>query len=193
MAQNRTPSLRSILEKEKLNRTNYADWIRNLRIVLGTEKKEKVLDIPLPDKHAGDATISMEQTCKKACDANLEVSCLNELCSTLNAAKSGGDNHMMAVQNKPTLKKRGKSWRKKDKAKSTISKQNPAPKARPIADNECFHCKELGHWKRDCKLYLALFENKGNDPRFGDVAEQVFEEFDQQELVEDGKQFEELP
>ena len=40
-------SLRSVLEKDKLNGTNYADWIRNLRIVLRAEKKEEVLDTPL--------------------------------------------------------------------------------------------------------------------------------------------------
>ena len=40
-------SLRSVLEKDKLNGTNYADWIHNLRIVLRAEKKEEVLDTPL--------------------------------------------------------------------------------------------------------------------------------------------------
>jgi len=45
-------SLRSVLEKDKLNGTNYADWIRNLRIVLRAEKKKDVLDIPLPKKPA---------------------------------------------------------------------------------------------------------------------------------------------
>ena len=40
-------SLRSVLEKDKLNGTNYVDWIRNLRIVLRAEKKEEVLDTPL--------------------------------------------------------------------------------------------------------------------------------------------------
>jgi hypothetical protein len=33
-----TFTLRSILEKDKLNGTNYMDWIRNLRIVLRAEK-----------------------------------------------------------------------------------------------------------------------------------------------------------
>jgi len=43
-------TLHSILEKEKLNRTNYMDWICNLRIVLRVEKKEDVLDNPLPEE-----------------------------------------------------------------------------------------------------------------------------------------------
>jgi hypothetical protein len=32
--------LRSILEKDKLNGTNYTDWICNLRIVLRAEKRK---------------------------------------------------------------------------------------------------------------------------------------------------------
>ena len=47
MVRNNTQSfsLRSVLEKDKLNGTNYADWIRNLRIVLRTEKKEEASGI----------------------------------------------------------------------------------------------------------------------------------------------------
>ena len=57
MVRNNTQSfsLRSVLEKDKLNGTNYADWIRNLRIVLRAEKKEDVLDTPLPEEPADDA------------------------------------------------------------------------------------------------------------------------------------------
>ena len=57
MVRNNTQSfsLRSVLEKDKLNGTNYADWIFNLRIVLRVEKKEDVLDTPLPEEPADDA------------------------------------------------------------------------------------------------------------------------------------------
>jgi hypothetical protein len=48
-------TLRSILEKDKLNGTNYADWIRNLRIVLRAEKKEEILDNPLPEAPTDNA------------------------------------------------------------------------------------------------------------------------------------------
>ena len=43
-------SLRSILEKDKLNVTNFLDWYRNLRIVLKQERKEYILDQPVPDE-----------------------------------------------------------------------------------------------------------------------------------------------
>ena len=59
----------------------------------------------------------------------------------------------MAVQNKPTFKK-GSSWKKKKKkgeAKVANPKPNPTPKAKPgpAVDEECFHCHQPGHWKRN--------------------------------------------
>ena len=40
--------LMSILEKEKLNWTNFLDWERNLRNVLKHEMREHVIDQPIP-------------------------------------------------------------------------------------------------------------------------------------------------
>ena len=82
MVRNNTQSfsLRSVLEKDKLNGTNYADWIRNLRIVLRAEKKEDVLDTPLPEEPADDAPAEEKTAYRKACDNNLEVSCLMLAC-----------------------------------------------------------------------------------------------------------------
>ena len=91
---------------------------------------------------------------------------LTELCGMLKTAesdikKSTSGGHVMAVQNKPAFKKKGSSWQKKGKAKVVNPKPNPAPKAKsgPAADNECFHCHKKGHWKRNCKLYLASLKN----------------------------------
>ena len=72
--------LRTVLEKDKLNGTNYTDWIRNLRIVLRADKKEDILDTPLLQEPAEDATIVVKNAYKKACDADLEVSCLMLAC-----------------------------------------------------------------------------------------------------------------
>ncbi|CAD6255986.1 unnamed protein product [Miscanthus lutarioriparius] len=134
---NSTPfALRSVLEKDKLNGTNYTDWIHNLRIVLRADKKEDVLDTPLPEEPADDAPATIKNAYKKACDANLE--------------------------NKPSFKKKGNSWKKKGKVLK--SKPNPAPKVKagPAPDKECFYCHELGHWKRNCKQYLASLKNGGS-------------------------------
>ena len=73
-------TLRSILEKDKLNGTNYADWIRNLRIVLRAEKKEEILDTPLPEELTDNAPAVEKNAYKRACDADLEVSCLMLAC-----------------------------------------------------------------------------------------------------------------
>ena len=57
MTSNTTPamSLRSIFEKDKLNGTNFLDWYRNLRIVLRQERKEYILDQPIPEEPAANA------------------------------------------------------------------------------------------------------------------------------------------
>ena len=73
-------SLRSVLEKDKLNGTNYADWIHNLRIVLRAEKKKDVLDTPLLEELADDAPTAERTAYRRASDANLEVSCLMLAC-----------------------------------------------------------------------------------------------------------------
>ena len=79
VARTNTFLLRSVLEKEKLNGTNYIDWIRNLRIVLRDEKKEEALDTPLPDEPTENAPAA-ESAYRRAYDANLEVSCLMLAC-----------------------------------------------------------------------------------------------------------------
>lgn len=73
-------ALRSILEKEKLNGTNYSDWVRNLRIVLRADKKENVLDTPIPEEPANNASAAVKNAYKKACDDSLEISCLMLAC-----------------------------------------------------------------------------------------------------------------
>ena len=69
-------ALRSVLDKEKLNGTNFADWSRNLRIVLRQDKKEHVLEEPIPDVPAENAAATLKSAYKKACDESLDVSCL---------------------------------------------------------------------------------------------------------------------
>jgi hypothetical protein len=91
---------------------------------------------------------------------------LNELCGMLKTTESDikkgtGNSHVMAIQNKSTFNRKGNSW-KKDKAKDKIPMPNQTPKASPAAQAECFHCKEIGHWKRNYKLHLASLKNKGS-------------------------------
>jgi hypothetical protein len=82
---------------------------------------------------------------------------LNELCGMLKIAEgdikksTARSGHVMAVQNKPNLKKKGKSQKKKGKEKDIVSKPNQRPKAGQATDAEWFYCKELGHLNRNCK------------------------------------------
>ncbi|CAD6221439.1 unnamed protein product [Miscanthus lutarioriparius] len=63
---NTTPfALCSVLEKDKLNGTNYMDWIRNLRIVLRADKKEDVSDTPLPEELIDDALLPLRMLTRK--------------------------------------------------------------------------------------------------------------------------------
>jgi hypothetical protein len=63
-----------------LNGTNYTDWICNLRIILNAEKKEEVLDIPLPEEPDENAILAQKNAYKKAWDVDLEVGCLMLVC-----------------------------------------------------------------------------------------------------------------
>ncbi|XP_066347733.1 uncharacterized protein [Miscanthus floridulus] len=71
-------TLRSILEKDKLNGTNYVDCIRNLRIVLRAEKKEEILDTPLPEEPTDNAPAAEKNAYKRACDVDLETQARTE-------------------------------------------------------------------------------------------------------------------
>ena len=68
-------SLRTILEKERLNNGNFMDWYRNLRIVLRQEKKSYVLDDPIPDQPDEDNVEAFNDWVKYVEDS-VQVSCL---------------------------------------------------------------------------------------------------------------------
>ena len=71
-----TLSLRSVLEKDKLNGTNFLDWFRNLRIVLKQERKAYVLDQPIPEELAANALRAQRDAYTKHKDDSVDVGCL---------------------------------------------------------------------------------------------------------------------
>ena len=80
MAQNQPFALRSVLESNKLNETNYEDWIRNLRVVLRATNKEDVLDNPLLEEPAAGAPAAERNAYRRAVDNDREVRCLMVAC-----------------------------------------------------------------------------------------------------------------
>ena len=73
-------ALKSILEKDKLNGTNFTTWYRNLRIVLKHDKKESVLEEPLPEEPANNAISAVKNAHQKLIDESTEISCLMLAC-----------------------------------------------------------------------------------------------------------------
>ena len=69
-------SLRSILEKDKLNGTNFLDWYRNLRIVLKQERKEHVFDQPVPDEPTANTPRAQKDVYSKYANDSVDVTCL---------------------------------------------------------------------------------------------------------------------
>ena len=69
-------SLRSILDTNKLTGPNYMDWLRNLKIVLSSEKLSYILDIPGLNPLEDDATEEDMATYKMWQNDFLTVKCI---------------------------------------------------------------------------------------------------------------------
>ncbi|GKB31574.1 retrotransposon protein, putative, ty1-copia subclass [Tanacetum coccineum] len=81
--------------------------------------------------------------------------------------KKAATPQVMAIQggriqkaNKKSLNAKGKGKGKGkgyDKPVYIAKPKNPKPSAKehPAKDDACHHCKEVGHWKRNCPVYLA--------------------------------------
>ncbi|GKA58929.1 zinc finger, CCHC-type containing protein, partial [Tanacetum coccineum] len=69
-------SIRSILDKEKLNGINFLDWYRNLRIVLKNEQKSHHLEEALPKAPPATATVVVRNAYTLRVAEQQEVFCL---------------------------------------------------------------------------------------------------------------------
>ncbi|KAL8135558.1 hypothetical protein AgCh_010263 [Apium graveolens] len=269
---------RSILDAHKLTGPNYADWLRNLRIVLRIERLEYVIDSPKPTESASDAhndehvvyrrwiddanvaqcimlaSMNIElQKQHEHMDAHtilmnlqelydvagrtaryeiskelfgcrmsegssvndhvlkminlierlgqlgfvmdgelsqdlvlqslpssfsqfvvnfhmnkLDVS-LPELHNILKTAESNfppKKSSVLLIGEGSNLKKRKRNSSKKKK----VGEKMPVPpKAEdPESKVVCFHCNKVGHWKRNCKVYLAELKKKGSETTASD-------------------------
>ena len=77
-------SLRSVLENDKLNGSNFLEWYRNLRIVLKQEKKEYVLEKELPlEKPKANLPHAERNAYDKHVSDRVDVCCL--MLATMNS------------------------------------------------------------------------------------------------------------
>ena len=68
-------SLKSILENAKLDNSNFMDWYRNLKIVLRADKKDYILNGPIPEEPAAAAGPA-RRAWEKHVDDFQDVTCL---------------------------------------------------------------------------------------------------------------------
>ncbi|GJT29985.1 zinc finger, CCHC-type containing protein [Tanacetum coccineum] len=140
-------SIRTILEKEKLNGSNFLDWYCNLQIVLRNEQKLHHLEEALPEAPPVTSTAAVRNAYTRRVAEQQEVACL------MLKPKS---------QARDKEKQRGKG-----KSKLAYDPKHkiplPAKKEHPAKDTECHHYHKTGHWKRNCPLYLVeLKKNKSS-------------------------------
>ena len=89
--------LRSILDKEKLNGSNFLDWHRNLRIVLKHDNKLYALEEPVPEEEpANNAPRAEKEAYKKHVEDANEVACL--MLATMNSELQKQHENMNAVE-----------------------------------------------------------------------------------------------
>ena len=85
----------------------------------------------------------------------------NELLAMLKTPEAGlqkNRKHVMLVNKTTCFKKKGKS--KKGKGAGMTGSQSKS-KGGAKTETECFYCKGPGHWKRNCKKYLADKKKSG--------------------------------
>ncbi|GKD50449.1 hypothetical protein Tco_1279425, partial [Tanacetum coccineum] len=81
-------SIRSILDKEKLNGSNFLDWYHNLRIVLRNEQKLLHLEEALPEAPPATATATVRNAYTRRVAEQQEVACLMLVSMTLEIQKN---------------------------------------------------------------------------------------------------------
>ncbi|XP_074325181.1 uncharacterized protein LOC141662025 [Apium graveolens] len=65
----------------------------------------------------------------------------------------------------PKKRKRNPSKKKKVGEEKPVPPKAEDPKSKVV----CFHCNKVGHWKRNCKVYLAeLKKKKGSETTASD-------------------------
>nr|GEW79747.1 hypothetical protein [Tanacetum cinerariifolium] len=123
----------------EISGNNFNDWFRQLKLVLRVERKLFVIEQPISLASPTDS----EYLC-----SGMRYMIHNEAACLM-------------LETKGKCKAKGKG---KDKQVYIPKPKNPKPSAKehPAKDDTCHHCKEVGHYKRNCPTYLAELIKKKN-------------------------------
>ncbi|GJZ43551.1 zinc finger, CCHC-type containing protein [Tanacetum coccineum] len=73
------------------------------------------------------------------------------------------NNNFDKGNSKIPAKKTNTKLNPKPKTKTKSKTEPPKPKVHPATDDVCHHCKEIGHWRRNCPKYLRELMDKKAD------------------------------
>ncbi|KAK8597286.1 hypothetical protein V6N12_065757 [Hibiscus sabdariffa] len=152
-------SLRSLLEKEKLSGINFLDWFRNLRIVLKQERKEYVIEEPVPDEPTANAPRADKDKFNKHMDDMVDVRCL--MLATMNSELQKQHENMVAYEMIQNLKEIYEGQARQERYEtSTALFQCKMTEATPVGAHVI---KMMGYIQTLEKLGFSLKDELAND------------------------------
>ncbi|GJY51376.1 retrotransposon protein, putative, ty1-copia subclass [Tanacetum coccineum] len=167
-------AFRSMLKREKLSGTNFNDWFRSLRLFLRVENKLFTIEQPIPPAPVTRSTNQEFEEWNKIYDVrNEELKSMFEkqagverfdLIQTFHACKQEEGKSVSLYAFK--IKGYGEQLERLSYGKNKLvyvpksKNHKPAAKEHPTKDDVCHHCKEVGHWMKNCLVYLTELMKK---------------------------------
>nr|GEW43354.1 hypothetical protein [Tanacetum cinerariifolium] len=137
-------AFKSMFERRKISGNNFNDWFRQLKLVFRVEKKMFVIEQPLPAALSVDFEAQILMQWNVVYDAYNEVACLilGSMNPELRRQFENSSPYDMIRELNPCLRNK-LEWSE-----------------RPAKDDACYHCKEVGHWKRNYPDLAELIMKK---------------------------------
>src|ERR1044071_7489075 len=169
-------SLKSILEKDKLNYSNFMDWHDNLKIVLKAENKLYVLETPvstrvlkmnayvdhlarlespLSDELVGDIILNSLPKSYDQFIMNYNMNGMEKTLAELHQMLKSAEVNIPSKTAPVLVIKEGQVKKPNTKKMGNQGKGKSVANKKPRKDAKCFHSDDTRHWKRNCAKYLA--------------------------------------